>query len=324
MAILATKKVLTLDYWKPASKIEVGDYLFDHNGNPVKVTLVQHYYANDCYEVQFDDHLTLAGDKNLKFHTENERHRNKILRYKGVQRFRRPLKVKSVEELLSIPLTGRRDRLEYSIQTTKPLKLPHQYLPVPPFVFGYWIANRTKNKVLSIFQVEPDYVAQRFQEHGYKVKESKRILKLTPTIESQFLPNVPTRIPTSYLMASQEQRIELLRGILYAKTRQYNEKQDRFSISFKSPHLLYQIQQLVESLGIKTRMQYVPQRGYYNLKFKSRLQLVHNQKSPALKVHQARRYITNITKIQPQMCVHIETDGEDVSFVVDEGFIACH
>jgi hypothetical protein len=324
MAILATKKVLTLDYWKPASKIEVGDYLFDQNGNPVKVTLVQHYYANDCYEVLFDDHLTMAGDKNLKFHTENEIHRNRINQYKGVLRFRRPLRVKSVEDLLSIPLTGRRERLEYSLQTTKPLKLPHQYLPVPPFVFGYWIANRTKNTILNTFKVEHDYMVQQFKEHGYKVKESKHILKLTPTIESQFLPNVPTRIPTSYLMASEEQRIELLRGILYAKTRQYNEKQDRFSISFRSSHLLFQIQQLVESLGMRTRMQYVPQRGYYNLKFKSRLQLVHNQKSPPLKVHQARRYITKITKIQPQMCVHIETDGEDGSFVADEGFIACH
>lgn len=324
MAILATKKVLTLDYWKPASKIEVGDYLFDQNGNPVKVTLVQHYYANDCYEVLFDDHLTMAGDKNLKFHTENEIHRNRINQYKGVLRFRRPLRVKSVEDLLSIPLTGRRERLEYSLQTTKPLKLPHQYLPVPPFVFGYWIANRTKNTILNTFKVEHDYMVQQFKEHGYKVKESKHILKLTPTIESQFLPNVPTRIPTSYLMASEEQRIELLRGILYAKTRQYNEKQDKFSISFRSSHLLFQIQQLVESLGMRTRMQYVPQRGYYNLKFKSRLQLVHNQKSPPLKVHQARRYITKITKIQPQMCVHIETDGEDGSFVADEGFIACH
>jgi hypothetical protein len=125
-------------------------------------------------------------------------------------------------------------------------------------------------------------------------------------------------------MASEEQRIELLRGILYAKTRQYNEKQDRFSISFRSSHLPFQIQQLVESLGMRTRMQYVPQRGYYNLKFKSRLQLVHNQRSKPLKVHQDRRYITKITKIQPQMCVHIETDGEDGSFVADEGFIACH
>ena len=45
MAILATEKVLTHNYWKPAYKIEVGDYLFDHNGKPTKVTLVQQYHT---------------------------------------------------------------------------------------------------------------------------------------------------------------------------------------------------------------------------------------------------------------------------------------
>ena len=40
MAILATEKVLTLDYWKPARKIEVGDYVFDKDGKLVKVKLV--------------------------------------------------------------------------------------------------------------------------------------------------------------------------------------------------------------------------------------------------------------------------------------------
>jgi hypothetical protein len=43
MAILATEKVLTLDYWKPAEKIQVGDYVFNQTGDLVKVTLVQKY-----------------------------------------------------------------------------------------------------------------------------------------------------------------------------------------------------------------------------------------------------------------------------------------
>lgn len=321
MAILATKKVLTLDYWKPASKIEVGDYLFDHNGNPVKVTLVQHYFANDCYEVHFNDNLSMAGDKNLKFHIETPKYRQGIVDYKMVQPFRRKRKVKTVGQLLEEPLVNKYNCHMWSVQTTKPLKLPHQDLPVPPFIFGYWIANRSITKGMTKIKVHHDLVAQKFKDHGYKIKENFYRFYVTPTIESQFLPNVPTRIPANYLLASEEQRLELLRGILYAKSRQYNENEDMFRVSYKTPHLLYQIQQLVESLGMKSKLVFVK---YYSLTFRSRLQLVHNQKSPPLKVHQDRRYITKITKIQPQMCVHIETDGEDVSFVVDEGFIACH
>ena len=83
MAILATKKVLTLDYWKSASKLEVGDYVFDQNGNPVRIKLVQHYFADDCYEVYFNDHLNAAGDKHLTLPLEDVVHRKKIYKYNG-------------------------------------------------------------------------------------------------------------------------------------------------------------------------------------------------------------------------------------------------
>lgn len=324
MAILATKKVLTLDYWKPASKIEVGDYVFDQQGNPVKVTLVQHYYANDCYEVEFNDQLTMAGDKNLKFYVEDPKHRQRIVDYKMVQPFKRPLKSLSVAQLADMPLKNKRNRGTLSVQSTKPLKFPHQDLPTPPFVFGYWIANRVKGTAMSRIPGHEDYVAQKFKDFGYKIQNRWRVFYVTPTIESQFMPNVPHRIPLNYLLASVEQRIELLSGILHAKSRQYVKKYDHFKISFKNPHLLYQIQHLVESLGMKTKMYHCEIRNRYTLTFKSKLKLMEIQNSPPLKVHLARRFITKINKIQPQMCVHIETDGEDGSFAVDEGFIPCH
>jgi hypothetical protein len=51
MAILATEKVLTLDWWKPASKLEVGDYVFDKDGKIVQVKLIQQYYSENCKRV---------------------------------------------------------------------------------------------------------------------------------------------------------------------------------------------------------------------------------------------------------------------------------
>ena len=45
MAILATEKVLTLDYWKRAGSLVEGDYVFDRNGKIVRVKLVQNYQA---------------------------------------------------------------------------------------------------------------------------------------------------------------------------------------------------------------------------------------------------------------------------------------
>ena len=59
MAILATSKVLTLDYWKLASQLEVGDYVFDRNGKPVQIKLIQQYRSEHCYKVHLDDHLSI-------------------------------------------------------------------------------------------------------------------------------------------------------------------------------------------------------------------------------------------------------------------------
>ena len=49
-----------------------------------------------------------------------------------------------------------------------------------------------------------------------------------------------------------------------------------------------------------------------------------SQTPKPIKVRQAARLIMDVYEIEPQGCVHIETDGPDGSFLVGEGFIACH
>lgn len=329
MAILANQKVLTLDYWKPASKIQVGDVLFDKDGNPVTVKLVQEYRSEHCYEVTFNDWLTIAGDKHLAFPLENKKYRNRVHSAKTGKKFRRPLQRTTVENLLPKPLKNKDQRLAYSVPTAKPLLLPHQDLPVPPFLFGFWFFNQRKNKMMSAPKGTADLVHQMFQDHGYqitlghKINTGERLFSVYPTIESQLVPNIPARIPANYLLASSEQRIELLRGIIYAKSRQYSKIKDTFRISTYHVAIIKQIQGLVESLGCKTSLTFDDTYKYYTLRFKTRLRLVENQVSPPIKVHQDRRYIKNIEPVPPQMCVHIETTGKDNSFLVGEGFISC-
>ena len=36
MAILATQKILTLDYWKRAHDLKAGDYVFDKDGKYIR------------------------------------------------------------------------------------------------------------------------------------------------------------------------------------------------------------------------------------------------------------------------------------------------
>ena len=330
MAILSQEKVLTLDYWKLASKLQVGDYVFDKNGRIVQITLAQPVQPQECFEVVFDDHLRITGDKNLRLGVENKKYRERVCQYKGVFQFRRPLKQMSAQELSEAPLMSKKGATNFSVPTAKAIQMPHQDLPVPPFVFGFWFFARRNKKTLAPPAPVKDQVHSKFKDHGYKIREHEmlshgvRDFSVTPKIEAQFAFNPPIKIPNNYLLGSIEQRTELLQGILCGKHRQYNKKDDFFRITNKNFRVITQIQGLVESLGIKTRIESFKNRDYYTLHFKSRIKLLDIQESPRVRVHVARRYIKEIRKIPSQMCVHIETNGDDNSILVGEGFISCH
>jgi len=329
MAITANQKVLTLDYWKPASKLEVGDIVFNQQGNPVRVTLVQQYPAKSCYRVTFNDHLTVEGDDRLLFQTESKKYRHRSITYKGRHKFRRPLAPMTVEQVQQHHEQMDKPEKKLSIPTAHPINLPHQDLPVPPFVFGYWFMNRKRAGHLTVFAEYSDYVLDRMRDNGYIPKTginytpNSQHLTITPSIELQLAPFVPVKIPNNYLLASVEQRLELMRGILTSKLRQYNKKTDNFRITNKNYAIIRQIQQLAESLGCKTRLHYDETKHYYTCNFKSRYDLIPNQQSPKFKIHPGRRYFAKIEPIQPQLCVYVETDGESNPILVGEGFISC-
>lgn len=329
MAILATERVLTLDYWKPAAKVQVGDYVFDRKGKPVKVTLVQEYRAQNCYEVTFKDLLTVSGDTHLTFVTENVKYRKRIRSYKGVQQFRRPLREVSVPTLVDGPLKAPHGEWIYSIPTADPLQLPHQDLPVPPFVFGFWFFNRNHKKWLHVTKENYPEIAARLKDNGYIPKivrdhvNRPTYFVLEPSIEQQLSPFIPTQIPNNYLMGSIEQRAELLSGVMNSHPVRYNPKKDLFMFSHRLKGMSTRIQHLAESLGSKTTLVLYKFRNTFRLTFKTHFKLVQNQEPKPVKVHHNRRQIIAVTPIAPQSCVHIATDGEDGTFLVGEGYIAC-
>jgi preprotein translocase subunit YajC len=330
MAVLANQKILTLDYWKRADQVQEGDLILDRNGQPAKVTLIQKYTPPHCYEVQFNDHLTVAGDDKLEFVVENYNDRMKESQYKGIRPVVRQYQNKRLADLLEEPLYDPDYRqFAYSVPTTQPLQLPHQDLPVPPFIFGFWFFNRKKSKQMVAHQEFQDGVHEAFRDAGYQIRLRRYIKKLryeftiTPTIESQLIPNIPTRIPNNYLMGSYEQRLELLKGILQSKTKQYNPRTKNFRITCINASLLRQVQWLVESLGHRTNWFSRNNGKDHRLMFKSYLHLLPNQPAPIKKRVLGRRAIVEIYEIAQQPCVHIETTGDRGTFLVGEGFISC-
>lgn len=322
MAILATEKVLTLDYWKRAGDLRVGDIVFDHLGNPTRIKLVQQYRAARCYEVQFNDNLTLAGDEHLAFPVESENYRKQARKYKGTKRFRRKLAPTNIGKLLTLPLTGRENRKEFSVPTTGAIQLAHQDLPVPPFVFGFWFFNRHVDQTMTPPPEFKDFVLDKFKDCGYTPTKKTRFVT-TPSVFSHLAPTIPYKIPNNYLLASPEQRQELLSGIMCSKPRKYNKQSGTFRFTSKNKTIAQQVQYLSESLGCKTSVIFDDIKHYYTVFIRTKLLLVPGQTLKTIKVRQMWRLIADIYEITPQACVHIETDGENSTFLAGEGFIAC-
>jgi hypothetical protein len=329
MAITANTKILTLDYWKPAYKLEVGDYVFDRKGNIVQVKLAQQYQGIRCYEVMFNDYLTVEGDATLALPTENPKYRNRLVTYKGKLQFRRPLKPLTAEQMLDMPLLDQHNRKILSVPTTNPLALPHQDLPVPAFVFGFWFFARRSTGRMAAAKGTTEFVVQRFKDHGYKVvmgpliNTGEREFSVTPTVESQLIPNIPKIITNNYLFSSPEQRQDLLSGIACSKNRRYNKRSDRFRFSSRQYDTVRRVQLLAESLGGRSSLQSDDHKKDFTVFFKIRALIHPEQSSPKVKVHHGRRYVSKISPIPTQMCVHIETTGEDNTILVGEGFIPC-
>jgi len=329
MAILATQKVLTLDYWKIAQDIRPGDIVFDRLGRKVRVKLAQPLDKRPCYRVTFLDGTSVAGDKDLKLPVETPKYRKRVWEYKGKFQFRRPLSNYSLGTLSEIELTNKHGRLMYSVPTAGPLELPHRDLPVPPFVFGLWFFSKRKDGTLKIPAQHFDFIVEKLKDYGYLPTswrdpiKKRQVYSTKPTVLSHLAPNVPYKIPNNYLLASPEQRLGLLSGIMYAKPNQYNQKLDRFRFSSKHLPTVKQIQYLAETLGCKTVLEGRNPLSGYTVYIKTKLKLMEHQTSKPIKVRQNWRMITKIEKIIPQACVHIELDGDDSTMLVEEGFIAC-
>jgi hypothetical protein len=329
MAITATTSVLTGEDWKYAKDIRPGDWVFNRLGKPVKVKTAQMYRSEDCCRVTFSDYLIVEGDNHLAFPGETSSTRIKSFRYKGVRRrFVNP-RTLSATQMLEDGLIMRETRYKFSVPTTEPVQLPEQPLDIPPFIFGLWFMSRKRNQTLSVPHEFEERTFQIFKDHGYKVENlgvyNKKYTKFrtNPSVWTQLIGKIPTKIPLSYLNASAEQRLALIQGILTARPVKISSKDGFFTFKSSRKHISSAFQYLSESLGATSALTYDAAANTHNVRVR-RIQPFLPEMAPSRPfTHYARRYVKSIEPIPAQLCVHIETDEEDGSFLAGEGFIPC-
>ena len=324
MALLSTTPVPTSEGWKPASELSSKDIVFNQRGEPQPVLSTQGWVPEWCYVVHMSDGLTVTGDRRLKFPCQDKNWREHFCRWVNRKSERRPKKFKSalheieVQDLVRGDLKDARGRLEFSVGVTSPVRFPPVDLPVPPYVFGFWIGTRTATgRHWLRDKINIKRVRARMRGHGYAVGQSKHkngdtLLDIRPSVGVGFAmigQTVPDNIPFSYLMSSPEQRFELLDGLIDAGDVTILKGGTHAWVKDASWLSVRRKQALLESLGFKTALHLPSKNLTFTLKFDS----------DRTKLASGRRFLTKIEKVEPKMCVNVVCDEP---FLAGEGFIA--
>lgn len=322
MALAASTKIPTPTNWVELGDLMGGDVVFDNLGRPTTIQTVQHYTPAECYEVEFDDGLTIQGDKHLTFQLQDRIWRNCLTRYanysttKKRRPFSRPLITKTVEDMSPLRIGS---RLNYSVPNCLPVQYGHRDLPVPPYIFGVWFASLTPTGKLWLRDKPVNRMQRIFRNYGYFIKTKKHkngdtMFDIRPSVRDAFLfagVAIPTSLPFYYLDAGVSQRIELLEGLIDGGFIKKSKSSNLYTAKNANYHLLRKIQGLVESLGVKTMLNTPNQTTSYTLKFRIKDDF-------SVLYGTNRRFVVNITQIPPQPCVHVVTTDQ---FLVGEGFI---
>ena len=220
--------VLTSEGWKKHGDLKVGDYVYNHKGEKVRVTYVHpKYFANR--EISFTN-----GEK-IKCH---ENHEWVVLDRSTCKE--KTVETKFMEGNLGNSVIGRGHRYRFLLPLREPIKGERKPLAVPPYVLGVWLGDG-KNNGGQICSCKEDIVTldecRKYYPDGreWVHKDTGVIYRsfrgLYKGLQEYGMCHATRRtekhIPEEYLTASLEDRLELLAGLLdtdgylYAKANRY-------------------------------------------------------------------------------------------------------
>jgi hypothetical protein len=319
VAIDAKTPLPTPDGWTAASDIRPGDLVFCSDGGTQRVLSVQSHIPSACYRVELSGGLSIVGDHNMTFSLQCRKWRNRLQMWIRNQsskfakkRFRRPLAVRSVAQMLDEGLDDNRNRKKWALTNIEPLRYPHVDLPVPPYVLGLWLGSMTKSGRHWVRGKDMERISKKCRRHGFFITQNRGEFFFRPSVRESFTfagAPIPDKIPSSYLESDVESRQMLLEGLIDsedAKKQAHGEECYTIQDSWLSAK---RKQQLLESLGHTTSLTKRDDRARFALNFCKIL-------TPAPK---NRRQIVKIDKIRPRQCVHIVTEHD---FVAAEGFLS--
>lgn len=332
---LDTPLLLTNGTWTTIGECEVGQKVFGDDGKPTTILAKSKIFTNhNCYEITFDDKSTLIADEDHLWKVF-KRLSNRIEK-----------QIISTKDMLSD--WNKNDRYTYRVPMQKSFSIKEKKLIINPYILGYWLGNgnSSKNKFWS-HNLDFDFIENEFEKRNYTIKEFmyhtengkyftvtnhklKNRLK-----ELNLLKN--KHIPKDFLFSSEEQRLELLKGIMDSNGN--CDSKGIIEITFSEKNKISNdFGTLLSSLGIKytkTKRNIIKdEKEYPSIRFffsvdKSNSVFLNPEKTKKLRDKlQARTFqyktIINIRKVDTEPMQCIQVDNLSHCYCVGESLTVTH
>ena len=340
--------------------LKVGDEVYGQNGIPCIVTFVTPIqYNHKLYRVIFDDGSSIIADTEHRWLTQNARQRKNAARRVPNKNDWTVRTTADIRDTLTITNCGKK-RANYSIDIADPVQYPERVLAVPPYTLGAWLGDGSATK--SGITCADEAIIQRiraddvFVGKGHKRASQGKALtyylggcarvdrarnKYGQYISEGILPALKEigvlgnkHIPQCYLIASFDQRLALVQGLM--DTDGYVALDGRCEFSVKSKPLATGMLELLRSLGIKARMAtnkaalYGKDYGLrYRVSFTTTLPVVTLDRKSAripltIRPDMRRRFIKKIEPVESEPVRCITVDGPDHLYLAGREYISTH
>lgn len=233
--------VPTLNGMKSLRSLDIGDFVYGPDGNPVKVIGVSEIFHNhECFKLTFDSGIQVVADADHLWKVGEVGRNNNS-----------PQRILRTRELFTRSTINQR----YRINCSQPLTGSHVNVPIPPYTLGAWLGDGNSvqgqitndhkdNEILRFIELEGFNVTL----HNFSPYNSYGILRLKEKLfDCSLLGN--KRIPSEYFDAHLSVRLELLKGLL--DTDGSIDKRGRIELTLSNEKLALDALRLIRTLGIK-------------------------------------------------------------------------
>lgn len=250
-------KIPTLEGWSTISELQVGDIIFDKDGNTTKILHKSEVHYNPCYKITFDNGKSIIADHEHRWLVSFKKNKSKK-RPDGYEHM-----VMTTEQIYDYlnNLEERRSDLIPKILNPKPLNCMAKDLPIDPYLLGVWLGDGSKATGL-ITQEKGSPVWDEIKRRGYEISENDQHNPDRENVEMRTVYGLRTElkklnllmnkhIPDIYQRASFEERLDLLRGLMDTDG-YFHPKRKRFVMSTGQEWQRDEIIKLLATFGIKT------------------------------------------------------------------------